>query len=220
MIAALHVDDQIDRPDCTSAEFEAVREQLSAIEAALPDYGPSFSALEQQTQQIKAQPDRIAASPSVKLSADQHASRSAQALSDILSPSLARLQSAIDGAEHRQSELGRLMDTIHVRSMRRPWPLLWPAVALVAGFCLYPIIAAIAPGGTNLTALATGQRDRWAAGSDLMDAANPTAWNAITRASQILDENQDAFARCVAAADCAAIKQPCTIQVGPTAGQR
>ncbi len=42
-----------------------MREQLSAIEAALPDYDPSFSAIEQQTQQIKTQFERIAASPSV-----------------------------------------------------------------------------------------------------------------------------------------------------------
>jgi hypothetical protein len=53
--------------DLVLAELDRMREQLSAIEAALPDYGPSFSALEQETADIKAQIDKIAASPSVKL---------------------------------------------------------------------------------------------------------------------------------------------------------
>ena len=97
---------------------------------------------------------------------------------------------------------------------------MWPAVALVAGFWLYPLIAATVPGGSNLAALATGHRDRWSAGSELMSAANPGAWAAITRTSQILAENEDAFIRCVAAADRAKARQACTIQVGPTAGQR
>ena len=47
-------DDQHDSTDRMSVEFEIVREQLSAIEAALPDYGPSFSALEQQKQIAKS----------------------------------------------------------------------------------------------------------------------------------------------------------------------
>ena len=70
-----------------------------------------------------------------------------------------------------------------------------------------------------LAALATGHRDRWSAGSELMSAANPGAWAAITSTSQILAENEDAFARCAAAADRAKARQACTVQVGP-AGQK
>jgi hypothetical protein len=81
MIAASHTDDQLDRLDCMSAEFEAVRDQLSAIEAALPDYGPSFSALEQQTRQITVAIGKVAASPAVRLSPTEHASKSARAIS-------------------------------------------------------------------------------------------------------------------------------------------
>jgi hypothetical protein len=220
MIAASHCDDQLDSPDRISAEFEAVREQLGAIEAALPDYGPSFSALEQQTQQMTAAIGKIAASPAVKLSPAEHASKSARAISDVLGPSLAKLQKVIEDTEQRQVELKQLTNTLHVRSMHRPLPWIWPTGALVFGFWLYPLVAATLPGGTHLAAFATGQRDRWAAGSDLMHADNPVAWIAITRASQILAENQEAFTRCVAAADRTAVKQSCAIQVGPSAAQR
>jgi hypothetical protein len=93
-------------------------------------------------------------------------------------------------------------------------------VALVAGFWLYPLIAATVPGGSNLAALATGHRDRWSAGSDFMSAANPGAWAAITRTSPVLAVNEDAFIRCVAAADRTKARQACTFQVGPAAGHK
>jgi Family of unknown function (DUF6118) len=220
MIAASHSDDHLDTSDRMSVEFEVVREQLSAIEAALPDYGPSFSALEQQTQQITLAIGKIAASPAVKLSPAEHALKSALAISDVLGPSLTKLQKVIEDTEQRQVELKQLTTALHVRSMHRPFPWLWPTLALVVGFWLYPIIAATLPGGSHLAALATGQRDRWAAGSDLMHADNPAAWSAITRASQILAENHEAFTRCIAAADRTAVKQTCSIQVGPSAAQR
>jgi Family of unknown function (DUF6118) len=220
MIASAQIDDELETPDRLLAELDAMREQLSAIEAALPDYGPSFSALEHQTRQIKSAIDKIGASPSVTLSAAEHASKSSRAISELLAPSLAKLQKAVEDTDSRQGELVRLINTLHVRSMHRPLPWMWPAVALIAGFWLYPLIAAAVPGGSNLAALATGQRDRWSAGSDLMSAANPGAWAAITRTSQILAENEDAFVRCVAAADRTKARQACTIQVGPAAGQR
>jgi hypothetical protein len=111
----------------------------------------------------------------------------------------------------------RLTNALHVRSMERPFAWMWPVVGLVVGFWLYPLVAVSVPGGTSPAALANGHRDRWAAGSDLMSAANPESWIAITRTSQILAGNQDAFTRCVAAADRAKAKQNCTIQVWPTA---
>jgi hypothetical protein len=221
MTTATLIDDTANETtDFVLAELDRMREQLSAIEAALPDHGPSFSALEQETAHIKAQLDKIAASPSVKLSAEQHAYKSAHSISEILAPSLNKLQTVIDGTQQRQSDLIRLTNALHVRSMERPFAWIWPTVGLMVGFWLYPLIATSAPGGTSLAALATGHRDRWAAGSDLMSAANPESWAAITRASQILAENQDAFMRCVAAADRTKTKQACTIQVGPALGQK
>jgi hypothetical protein len=216
MTTATTIEDAPDETtDLVLAELDRMQEQLSAIEAALPDYGPSFSALEQETADIKAQIDKIAASPSVKLSAEQHASKSAHAVAATIAPMLATLQKAIEGTDFRQGELIRLTNALHVRSMSQPFPWAWPAVALVAGFWLYPLVAMSVPGGANLAALATGHRDRWAAGSQLMSTANPDAWAAIVRASQVLAENQDVFTRCAAAADRAKAKQPCTIQVGP-----
>jgi Family of unknown function (DUF6118) len=217
MNAAPQIDDEPETPDRVLAELDAMREQLSAIEAALPDYGPSFSALEQQTQQIKTAIDKIAASPSVALSAAERAAKSARAISEILAPSLAKLQKAVEGTDARQSELIRLTTALHIRSMHRPFPWMWPAVALVVGFWLYPIIAATVPGGSNLAVLATGHRDRWSAGSDLMSAGNPDSFATIVRASQVLAENNEAFSRCAAAAERAKARQTCTIQVGPVA---
>lgn len=187
--------------DLVLAELDRMQEQLSAIEAALPDYGPSFSALEQKTAHIKAQMDKIAASPSVKLSAEQHASKSAQAIAATIAPMLAKLQKAVESTDSHQSELARLTNALHVRSIHRSFPRAWPAVGLMLGFWLYPFVAMSVPGGANLAALATGHRDRWAAGSELMSTANPDAWAAIVRASQVLAENQDVFTRCAAAAD-------------------
>jgi Family of unknown function (DUF6118) len=217
MIATPRIDDQPALADHVLAELDAIREQLSAIEAALPDYGPSFSALEQYAQKINAAVDKIAASPSVTLSAAQHASKSTHAISELLTPSLAKLQKAIEGTDERQAELIRLTNALHVRSMYRPFPWLWPAAALVAGFWLYPLIATTVPGGSHLAALATGHRDRWAAGGALMSAANPQSWAEIVRASQVLEANQEVFGRCFKEADTSSRPKSCAIIVGPNA---
>jgi hypothetical protein len=215
MITASQIDDAPETRDRVIAELDAMREQLSAIEAALPDYGPSFSALEQQTRQITSAIDKIATLPSVKLSAAEHDSKLAHVISELLAPSLVKRQKAVEGTDARQSELIRLTNALRIRSMHRPFPWMWPAVALVAGFWLYPLIAATMPGGSNLAAIATGHRSAWVAGASLMHAQNPGAWEEISRASQVLAANSKTFGRCEQEADASARPQPCTIVVAP-----
>jgi hypothetical protein len=208
-----------DAPDETTdivlAELDRMREQLSAIEAALPDYGPSFSALEQETTYIKAQIDKIAASPSVKLSAEQHASKSVHAVAETIAPILAKLQTSIGKLDNLQGELVHLTNRLHVRSNQWPFPLLAPAIGLVVGLMLYPLLARTLPNGANLTAITTGHRDPWKAGEQLMRDARPEQMNAIVQASHVLRDNAETFRRCQAQADQTNKAQACTIAVGP-----
>jgi hypothetical protein len=46
----------------------------------------------------------------------------------------------------------------------------------VVGLLLFPLIAAFAPGGSYLAALATGETDRWLAGGVLMHAGSQEGW--------------------------------------------
>jgi xanthosine utilization system XapX-like protein len=203
--------------DFVLAELDRMREQLSAIEAALPDYGPSFSALEQQAAHIKAQIDQIATSPSVKLSVEQHASKSALAVAETIAPTLAKLQTSIGRLDNLHGELVHLTNRLHIRSNHWPFPVLVPVIGIVVGFMLYPLLARTLPNGANLTAITTGHRDPWMAGEQLMRDANPGGMAAIIRASHVLTANRDAFTRCQMQAKQTNNMQNCSISVAPFA---
>jgi hypothetical protein len=184
---------------------------LSTIEAALPDYAPSFSALEHQTAQIKAQLDKIAASPSVQLSAEQHAVRSTRAIAEKLEPTLKALQDAIAKSDQLQGELVQLTRRIHIRSNHWPLPILAPFMGLVLGFMLFPLLARTLPNGASLTAITTGYRDVSQAGWRLIYDANPVRSNEINWSLKALDANREAFGKCSEAVVKSKKPQPCTI---------
>jgi hypothetical protein len=148
MTTAPMIDDAADvTADLVLTELDRMRDQLSAIEAALPEFGPSFSALEQETAHIKTQIDKVAASPSVKLSAEQNASKSAHTVAETIAPTLADLQTSVGKLDNLQGELVHLTNRLHIRSNHWPFPVLAPAIGLVVGFLLYPLLAWTLPAG-------------------------------------------------------------------------
>lgn len=71
---------------------------------------------------------------------------------------------------------------------------------VVAGLVLFPVLGAYAPGGSYLAALTTGHADRWRAGADLMQEANPVGSAALAMASRLVNANTETLQACSEAA--------------------
>jgi hypothetical protein len=81
------------------------------------------------------------------------------------------------------------------------------------GFILFPLIAVVAPGGTHLAALATGETDRWQAGGVLMHAGSPEGWREFVSAATLARANAEAIRVCREAAAKAGKEQKCFVTV-------
>lgn len=89
-----------------------------------------------------------------------------------------------------------MIGTVRDRHQQRRVLTWTAAVSLAAGLVLFPLLAAFAPGGTYLAAFATGNIDRWNAGSELMYAADPEGARNLVYTSIMLQENAEAIQAC------------------------
>ncbi len=124
----------------------------------------------------------------------------------------------IDGAAHHMERLAGTITTI--REQRRQ--LLWAAGGgLLAGMLLWSILPGVAlrtlPQSwhmpENMARHIIGEPTLWEAGTRLMQADSPQAWNALTEAVELARENSDAIAACHKAAAEADRPMRCTISV-------
>jgi len=72
----------------------------------------------------------------------------------------------------------------------------------------------LAPGGSHLAALATGETDRWQAGGALMQEASPEGWREMVSSVALSRANADALRTCREAAAKSGKEQKCAVVVG------
>ena len=96
------------------------------------------------------------------------------------------------------------------RGRRQLW---FAAAGVAAGFALFPLLAAFAPGGSHLAALAAGHRDRWEAGGVLMQAASPADWRDLVSDWTLAEANADGLKVCREMAARTGKAQSCIISV-------
>jgi hypothetical protein len=88
--------------------------------------------------------------------------------------------------------------------------------AFAVGLLLSPIIAGLLPFGLNTRVAALVMReDRWTAGGDLMQAANPEGWHRFVADTQLASDNCDAIDACRAAVARSGKPQHCTVTLEP-----
>lgn len=99
-----------------------------------------------------------------------------------------------------------------VEQQRRQW---WfGAGGALAGFMLFPLLAAFLPGGSYLAAWAAGYgNNRWSAGIYLMGEGDPAGKSQLAAAWRLAEVNKDALKLCSEAAAKAVEEQKCTVTV-------
>jgi hypothetical protein len=200
------------------ADIALMRKAVEALPAAIeevaaPDYAPSFGALTKGLTGVEARLAGIEDHPALKLTPEQHGRAIQRAGAEVLSAAAKALREAADAVARERQALGGIVGATRDRQGQKR-ALLWAlGIGAAAGFLLFPLLGAFAPGGSYLATWATGNVDRWQAGAGLMQAANPAGAQALANASRLVNANAEALQVCAEAARKAGKEQKCAVTV-------
>ncbi len=187
---------------------------ISSLEP--PDYSPSFGAIGKALANVEERLANIEGHSALQMTPAHYSSAMQAAGSPIIDTAV----SAVNLSAAKLAQAGREVASVVANERNyqdQNRALRWAVGAgIAAGLVLYPILGTFAPGGSYLGAWATGNSDRWSAGYDLMQTANPFGAESVTNATQLVDANIKAVNACLAAAKKARMKQKCTIEVSPS----
>lgn len=213
-------DDQAEDDDAAERAFVALRAEVAAARRAVeglpavieglaaPDYAPSFGALIKNLATVEKRLAGIEAHPAIKLTPEQHALEMAASGARIMQAAFLTFHADAVALGERKTREAAL--TQKKQGRRQLW---FAAGSLAAGFTLFPLVAAFAPGGSHLAALAAGYRDRWEAGAVLMQAASPAGWNDLAVSWTLTQANVHELKACRDLVARAGKEQPCIITV-------
>jgi hypothetical protein len=216
-----------DETDFAAAAFEELRAEVSVLRQAVeaipttlreirpPDYAPTLGVIAKAIQAIEKRLADIEGRPAIKQTPEQHsrAIERAGAASVREAMETFRHEAAALGLERRQ--LGQIIGVALTQEAQWRRQLWFAGTGAVVGLMLFPLIAALAPGGGHLAALAAGQLDPWQAGSALMRDASPEGWREFAFGANLARANSDAIKMCGEAAAKAGKEQKCIITVPP-----
>lgn len=196
--------------------IEALFDQIESTRP--PDYAPTLGVISERIGGVEERLASYEEHPALKLTPEQHGRAVASAGADLLRNAVQTFDREARETERERHQLARMIGTVRDRHQQRR-ALAWTATAsLAAGLVLFPLLAAFAPGGSYLAAFATGNTDRWNAGSALMYAADPEGARNLVYTSIMLQENAEAIQACRDAARQAGTAQKCEVSM-PASGR-
>ena len=184
--------------------------------AAPPDYAPSFGAIVKALNETGARLAAIEGHPALKLTPAQHGQALRQAGAGVVNEVAGRLDNGIDDLRRERLRLAEIVvNGLDRQAQKRA--MLWALGGGVAvGLVLFPMLAAFAPGGSYLAALATGNADRWQAGVSLIQVGSPERAAGLASATRLVNANSEALNTCAEAAKKAGKDQKCSVVVQAT----
>lgn len=217
-------DDIEDESDSAAAAFEELRAEVAALRGAIdaipaavrdnrpPDYAPTLGAIVRAIQGVEKRLAVIEDRPAIRLTPEQHGRALERAGAATMREAMEtfRNEAAALGLERRQ--LGQIIGAALDQEDQRRRQLWFGGAGVIVGLILFPLIAAFAPGGTYLAALATGT-DRWQAGGVLKHAGSPEGWREFISGAALARANAEAIRICREAAVKAGKEQKCMIVV-------
>jgi len=207
------------------AEVSVLRRAIEAMPGAMresrsPDYSEDLGVLGKGLDDIGDQLSKIMKAPALVRTTEEQAQAIAQAGAGLvreatqrIDQAAQRLDRATQEAEGERSRLDGIVGQALTRN-RQLKVLCWTGgLALVAGLVVSPFIAAILPLGfkTRVAAMVMREPDRWSAGSQLMQAGNPTAWTRVNADVQLVTDNRQAVDACRVAAARTGKTQHCSV---------
>lgn len=203
------------------AEVSVLRRAIEAVPAAMrdnrsPDYSQDLAVIGKGLDEVGEQLEAILKSPALTRTPEQQGQAIANAGANLIREATQRLDRAAQEAERERARLSGIIGQAWAQD-RQFRLLCWTGgAALAVGLLLSPIVAGVLPFGLNTRVAALVMReDRWAAGSELLQAANPHGWDRFIADTQFASDNHETIDACRAAAVRTGKAQRCTVTLAP-----
>ena len=204
--------------------LEAAIAGLAAKREAMPDYSETLGEIAALLDKMRTAINTLARQPAMTLTPDAMAVQIAAAAKKARAEDSAVIQQArerIDGAVHHMERLAGTIATAREQRRRLAWAA---GGGLLVGMLLWSFIPGVIlrtlPQSwhmpENMARHIIGEPTLWEAGTRLMQADSPQAWNALTEAAELARENREAVASCRKAAVEAARPIRCPLKIKPT----
>jgi hypothetical protein len=214
-----------DEGDSAAAAFDELRAEVSVLRGAIdaipaavhenrpPDYAPTLGAVVRAVQGVEKRLAGIEGHPAIKVTPEQHSRAIERAGAASVREAMETFRNEAAALSHERRQLAHIIGVALTQEAQRRWQLWFAGIGLALGLMLFPLIGALAPGGSYLAALAAGQADRWQAGGALMREASPEAWREFVAGATLARANSDAIRTCRDAAAKSGKEQKCVITV-------
>ena len=201
------------------AEVSVLRRAIEALPAAMrdsrsPDYSQDLAIIGKGLDDVGEQLEAILKSPALTRTPEQQGQAIASAGANLIREAAQRLDRAAQEAERERSRLSGIIGQAWAQD-RQFRLLCWTGgAALAVGLLLSPIVAGVLPFGLNTRVAALIMReDRWTAGGELMQAANPHGWDRFIADTRFASDNREPIDACQAAAARTGKPQHCAVMV-------
>jgi Family of unknown function (DUF6118) len=198
-----------------SGTHQAVRALQESLEQRRPvDTTETLGVIVSRLNTVAQSLAVIEKHPALKLTPEQHARAVVLAGEGLLREAEQKFDGAARDFTFAQRELVQLVGTIRERHQQWEW-LAWTGLgAFFLGLLISPMFARVLPfGWDGQIAAFIMNADRWDAGSILMKAQSPEAWNVLMAAGKLTADNSAALVACRDAAAKMKKEQRCNIAV-------
>ncbi len=219
--------DDDSEPTAAELAFDALRAEVAAMRQvmkSLPDvitksrptvdYTETLGAIAKRLEIMGTFMAAIEQHPAIRTTPAQYNQAIAAAGEGLMHKSVRELDSAKVAAVEQRRELAAMIGTMRGRWKQWEW-LGWTGIgAFILGLLISPMFARVLPfGWDGHVAAFIMNADRWGAGSALMQAQNPEAWNVLMAAGRLTADNSAALGACRDAAAKTKKEQHCGIVV-------
>lgn len=219
------MDSDVESENGAEQAFEHLRAEVAALRRSVEaspgakgsqskDYSPTLGAIAQKLETLSITLQAIEKHPTIRMTPAQHNQFLAGAGETLVGRAAQKLENAAAAAVQERRELVALIGTVRGQRKQREW-LAWSGLgAFFLGLLISPAFARVLPfGWDGHIAAFIMNADRWSAGSALMEAGNPKAWQIFRRDFDVVKSNQSVLEACQAAAVKMKKEQHCNITV-------
>jgi hypothetical protein len=185
-----------------TAEVSGTRQAMRALKESLEQRRPvdttqTLGLIVSRLNTVAQSLAVIEKHPALKLTPEQHARAVVLAGEGLLREAVQKFDGAARDFTFAQRELVQTVGTIHERHQQWEW-LAWTGIAaFFLGLLISPMFARLLPfGWDGQVAAFIMNADRWDAGSALMKAQSPEAWDVLMAAGKLTADNSAALVAC------------------------
>ncbi len=213
-------------PTAAERAFESLRAEVAAMRQVLrsvpelilknqpADYTDTLGAIAKNLEIVAKFMAAIEQHPAIRTTPAHYHQAIVAAGDGLITKSVRELDVAKAAAVAERRELAAMIGTMRGRWKQWEW-LGWTGIgAFFFGLLISPMFARVLPfGWDGHIAAFIMNGDRWAAGSVLMQAQNPEAWNVLMAAGRLTADNSSALGACRDAVAKMKKEQHCTVVV-------